>query len=120
MTTHMTRQSATALIEFITEFIVYISTTQEIISRSDPSILSDHDDNSQKDLFDISLFNQYFSRQENKEQVNRLAEIYQLKPEFFVTITLILSHWVYALGYCGQVIKVRPIAQASSIAVSTY
>ncbi len=114
----MTQLSATALIEFITEFIVYISTTQEIIARSDPSILSDHDDN-QKDLFDISLFNQYFSQQENKEQVNRLAGIYHLKPEFFVTVTLILSHWVYALGYCGQVIKVRP-AQASSIAVSTY
>ena len=56
---------------------------------------------------EISMFNEYFSRQENKEQINKLATQYNLKQEFFVTVCVILSHWMYKLGYCDKVIKIR-------------
>ncbi len=58
-------------------------------------------------MIDVSIFNQYFSRQENKEQINKLGTIYGLKQEFFVRVCVILSHWMYKLGYSDKVIKIR-------------
>ena len=75
MTTHMTKASASALIEFITEIIIYMSATEQNIDSEDS--ISDNSDNT---IFDISIFNNYFSRQENKEQINRLCNNYGLKP----------------------------------------
>ena len=101
----MTKPSANAVIEFITEFIIYISATQESSIQSECSIESDH--SIDKDIFDVSIFNHFFSRQENKENITQLAAVYKLKPDYFVNLTVILSHWIYALGYCSQVIKVK-------------
>lgn len=102
MATHMTHEPATALIDFITEFIIYMSSTEKNIESEDS--LSDASDDY---IFNISMFNNYFSRQENKEQINRFCNIYGLKQEFFVTVSVTLSHWIYQLGYCDKVIKVR-------------
>lgn len=55
----------------------------------------------------MSIFNEYFSRQENKEQINKLAGEYGLRQEFFVRVCVVLSHWMYKLGYCDKVIKIR-------------
>ena len=75
MTTHMSKPSAQALIEFITEFIIYTSSLQKIPIDSSDSI---EEPNQQRDLFDVAMFNEYFSRQENKDYVNNLAQKYNL------------------------------------------
>lgn len=96
MATHMNQQPAQALIDFITEFIVYVSSTQKISIEPEES----DSDQDRRDIMDVSIFNEYFSRQENKEQINKLAAKYSLRPEFFITVSVVLSHWIYKLGYC--------------------
>jgi len=54
MTTHMTQAPAQALIDFITEFIIYVSSTQKVSIESDDS---DQEDGDRKDIMNISMFN---------------------------------------------------------------
>lgn len=74
MTTHMTQSPANALFDFITELVMYVSSSQKNNSYDTDE---DHDSEC---LFDVSIFNEYFSRQENKEQINKFTKIYGLKP----------------------------------------
>ena len=69
----MTKAPASALIDFITEFLIYMSSIEQNIESDDKISSDDY-------VFDISIFNNYFSRQENKEQINRFCNIYGLKP----------------------------------------
>lgn len=60
MTTHMNREPACALIEFVTEFAIYVGSTQDYSSLQSDDFDKDSDG---KDLLDVSMFNNYFSRQ---------------------------------------------------------
>jgi hypothetical protein len=101
MTTHMNQQPGQALIDFMGEFIVYLASVKKDLMEEDDG------DDKEDEMMEISMFNEYFSRPENKEQVKKLSCQYNLKNEFFVTVCVILSHWMYKLGYCDKVIKIR-------------
>lgn len=37
----------------------------------------------------------------------KISQEYNLRPEYFVNVSVILSHWIYKLGYCEKVIKIK-------------